>query len=353
VPDPRRAPDRRAAAAGALAVILLGAAMGLGSRGLRDYDLALLPYTLGVLLAAFAGTYRYAVWLQRPPTLLYWRRTWQILCGRGGGRSLMVLARSTRDDLLLQRFIRRRGSRRWAAHLLFAGGSTLAGAVTFPLVLGWMHFETRPDDTQWYRLVVLGQVMLEFHTRSLVRYVLFNLLNVSAVLVITGALLALRRRLLDPGVRARQQLGSDILPLILLIAISVTGLMLTFSMHVLQGRGYPVISLVHALVVTGTLVYLPFGKFFHVVQRPAQLGVSLYRHADAASPPARCRVCAEAFAGPMQVADLKAVLAAVQLDWGLRGAIPHYADVCPRCRRRLFGFTQGRRMDAARAAAGR
>jgi len=35
------------------------------------------------------------------------------------------------------------------------------------------------------------------------------------------------------------------------------------------------------------------------------------------------------------------VLAQVDLDWKLNGAIAHYADVCPRCRRRLFGFTQG------------
>jgi hypothetical protein len=34
------------------------------------------------------------------------------------------------------------------------------------------------------------------------------------------------------------------------------------------------------------------------------------------------------------VSDLRGVLAAVDLD-------PQYADVCPRCRRRLLGFTQG------------
>jgi hypothetical protein len=43
----------------------------------------------------------------------------------------------------------------------------------------------------------------------------------------------------------------------------------------------------------------------------------------------------------MHVRDLKKVLAAVDLDWKLDGRVDHYADVCPACRRRLFGFTQG------------
>jgi NNP family nitrate/nitrite transporter-like MFS transporter len=185
-------------------------------------------------------------------------------------------------------------------------------------------------------------VVGEFHTRSLARYVMFNLLNLSAVMVIFGATLALRRRLRDPGSRARQQFGNDIVPLLLLIAISATGLMLTLSTHLLDGYAYAAISLIHAFVVTGTLLYLPFGKLFHVLQRPAQLGVALYRRANEASPLAACRVCHEGFAGAMHVSDLKNVLGEVDLEWTWPGPAAHYAEVCPRCRRRLFGFTQGR-----------
>jgi NNP family nitrate/nitrite transporter-like MFS transporter len=146
---------------------------------------------------------------------------------------------------------------------------------------------------------------------------------------------------------ARQQFGNDIVPLILLFAISITGLMLTFSMHALHGYGYPFISLVHAIVVTGTLLYLPFGKFFHIFQRPAQLSVTFYRQANAASAPAVCATCGEGFAGSMHVQDLKEVLHDVDLDWKLDGPVRHYSDVCPRCRRRLFGFTQGRLLGRA------
>ncbi|PYQ55334.1 MAG: MFS transporter [Acidobacteria bacterium] len=344
---PARAhPDRTGLTAGASVASLLAVGIVLGSEGLRHYDLALLPYTIGVVLASFAVAYRYAVWLRRPPTQVYWTRGWQLFLRREDApRNVLFLLRSAYDNLFAQKFIHRRGGGRWIAHFCLAWGCLLAGAVTFPLVFGWMHFETRAGDPRWYRVLVVGAVVGEFHTRSLARYVVFNLLNVSAVMVIFGAGLALRRRLLDPGTMARQQFGNDIVPLLLLIAISATGLMLTFSMHVLHGRGYPVISLVHAFTVTATLLYLPFGKLFHVFQRPAQLGVAFYRRANEASPPATCRVCGEGFAGRMHVDDLKGVLSGVGLDWPLPGRAGHYADVCPRCRRRLVGFTQGLLME--------
>ena len=42
------------------------------------------------------------------------------------------------------------------------------------------------------------------------------------------------------------------------------------------------------IVVTATLLSLPFGKLFHVFQRPAQLSVTFYKRASAQSPPAVC-----------------------------------------------------------------
>jgi hypothetical protein len=347
-----RSLDAKGALAGLAAFALVAAGILAGSRGLRHYDLALLPYTFGTLFAAFAVAYRYAVWLQRPATAVYWRRGWQLVFRRGDLlKNLGYLASSVYTNLFAQRFIQKRSRVRWLAHFCFAWGSLIAGAVTFPLVFGWIHFATRPDDPQVYRVVLFGLTVDEFHVRSLTRYVMFNLLNVSAVMVIVGVALALHRRLKDRGSLARQQFGNDLVPLLLLLAISVTGLMLTFSMHFLEGQGYAAVSLIHALVVTGTLLYLPFGKFFHIFQRPAQLSVKFYKRADEASPPAACRVCGLGFAGSMHVADLKRVLAAVDLDWTLPGRAGHYAEVCPRCRRRLFGFTQGRVMGREGAGA--
>lgn len=341
-----RSLDRKGTAAGFGAAAILVAGIVVGSRNLRDYDPVLLTYTFGVLFSAFAVAYRYAVWLQRPPTRVYWRRGWRLVFQRGAVLcNLRFLVRAGVDNLFAQRFIRRRSRVRWIAHFCFAWGCVIAGAVTFPLVFGWIHFETRADDPQMYQVVLFGRIVGEFPLQSVIRHVMFNLLNVSAVLVIVGVALALHRRFRDAGSLARQQFGNDLVPLILLLAISVTGLMLTFSTHALRGYGYSAISLIHALTVTATLLYLPFGKFFHIFQRPAQLSVTFYKRANESASPAACRVCGQAFAGAMHVDDLKGVLAEVGMDWTLEGAIPHYAEVCPRCRRRLLGRCQALAMD--------
>ena len=49
----------------------------LGSRNLAHFDAALVGYTFATLFATFGITYRYAMWLQRPPTRMYWRRGWR------------------------------------------------------------------------------------------------------------------------------------------------------------------------------------------------------------------------------------------------------------------------------------
>jgi hypothetical protein len=162
--------------------------------------------------------------------------------------------------------------------------------------------------------------------------------------VIVGVVLTLHRRLKDAGAVAAQQFGNDLVPLLLLLAVSATGLMLTFSMYALHGAGYVVISLIHAGTVIATLLYLPFGKLFHLLQRPLHLGVTLYKQANAAEPPAVCRLCGEAFAGAMHVEDLKRVLTELELDWHLRGPVTHYMHVCPRCRRRQVGIWHSRAM---------
>ena len=57
-------------------VLILGVVVG--SRGLRDFDPALVSYAGASVLAGFGLGYRYVMWLRRPPTRLYWVRGWQI-----------------------------------------------------------------------------------------------------------------------------------------------------------------------------------------------------------------------------------------------------------------------------------
>ena len=153
-------------------------------------------------------------------------------------------------------------------------------------------------------------------------------------------MLAFRRRMIDHGAAATQQFGQDILPLILLFAIAVTGLLLTASYTWMKGYAYDFLAILHAVVVILTLVWLPFGKLFHVFQRPAQLGVSFYRDAGARGQQAVCLRCQQPFAPAMMVRDLTTV----ERELGFKYELPnggHYQQVCPKCRRALFGLAQG------------
>ena len=84
-----RQPSREAvtaAAWGTGATLLLAVLIVAGSRNLSHFDAALVAYTFAVLFATFGLTYRYTMWLQRPPTRLYWRRGWEVFVRRGWRR---------------------------------------------------------------------------------------------------------------------------------------------------------------------------------------------------------------------------------------------------------------------------
>src|ERR1043165_4294970 len=108
-----------AAAWGVLATVVLAALIVAGSRNLNHFDAALVGYTFATLFAAFGITYRYAMWLQRPPTRMYWRRGWQVfLRPQFLWTNLVELARRFFVEFIANRFIYRRGRLRWSAHWL-------------------------------------------------------------------------------------------------------------------------------------------------------------------------------------------------------------------------------------------
>src|SRR5690606_18012571 len=127
---------------------------------------------------------------------------------------------------------------------------------------------------------------------------------------------------------------------VLLLAISVTGLMLTVSYTWMKGYAFSFLSILHAVTVIVTLLWLPFGKFFHVFQRPAQLGVSFYKDAADGGEQARCRRCEMPYAGAAMIRDLTTVERELGFRYELRGRAEHYQQICPRCRRAMFGLAQ-------------
>jgi nitrate/nitrite transporter NarK len=338
----RQAMERvRAGAWATLVMAALAALIVIGSRNLQHFDAALVGYTFATLFATFGISYRYAMWLNRPPTRMYWRRGWEAFFSRRAlGGNAISLARRALVEFAGNAYIFRRGRLRGLAHWLIMWGCVLAAAITFPLVWGWIHFETVPGDLHMYRTFVFGLPVQDFPVESFFAFVIFHGLVWSSFLVIAGVMLAFRRRMVDHGAVAVQQFGQDILPLLLLFAISVTGLMLTASYTWMRGYAYEFLAILHAATVIVTLLWLPFGKLFHVFQRPAQLGVGFYKDAGRRAEQAACRRCGQPFASAQMVQDLTTV----ERELGFRYELPaggHYQDVCPKCRRALFGLAQG------------
>ena len=349
-------PGTYALRAGVWATLVTAALTGLivlGSRRLAHFDAALVGYTFATLFAAWGISYRYAMWLQRPPTRMYWRRGWQtFLAPQHLAANVAELARRALVEFALTRFIFRRGALRGLAHWAILWGTLLAALITFPLVWGWIHFETAAGDLELYQVYVFGLAAGRFPIDSLFAFLAFHGLVWASFLVIAGVMLAFRRRMIDRGAAAVQQFGEDILPLVLLCAISVTGLMLTVSYTWLKGYAYDFLAILHAVSVIVTLLWLPFGKFFHIFQRPAQLGVAFYKLAGERSEQARCARCGREYASAAMIRDLIEVERQLGFRYEASGPIDHYQRVCPACRRALFGLAQGALWNTEPARAG-
>jgi len=336
-----RADVARALASGLCTAIAVLAAIYFGSRRLRDFDVALVPYAGASLFSAFGLGYRYSMWLTKPPTRLYWRRGWRLFFAPSRvTRNVARLASLFALNIVAQRFIEKRSPLRWAAHWCIFWGCILAAAVTFPLSFGWIHFETAGRAQDVYQAFVFGVHVFTFNLDSPLAPLVFNVLDISALLVILGVSLAMWRRGRDRGALAVQQFGADLFPLVMLFAVSITGIFLTASTHFMRGLHFGFLSQLHAVTVVFTLLYLPFGKFFHIFQRPAQLGVAFYREAGAHGVQARCARCGEPFASEMHIEDLKQIERELGIAYGEADTRAHYQDVCPTCRRKNLALTQ-------------
>jgi len=319
---------------------VLVAAIVLGSRNLQNFDPALVIYTFAIIFATWGVVYHYSVWIRKPPTRVYWQRGWQLFRERGVIRSLGPIISLVATHLLSQTFIAKRSTLRWAMHQLIFWGCLLAAAITFPLVFGWIHFTSDPNDQMVYVTYLFGFQAGHFHLHTLTALLLFHGLDIAALLVLGGIALSLWRRMRDEGARAVQTMAMDFWPLILLFAISITGLALTVSQEWLGGTFYDFISILHAITVIAALLYLPFGKFFHIFQRPAQLGVKLYQQAGTEDSGAICARCGERYASRMHVEDLKKVLPQMGFNYSMPGPVSNWQELCPACKRKSISLAQ-------------
>jgi hypothetical protein len=246
-------------------------------------------------------------------------------------------------DIALNRFIFTRDFLRGLTHGLIMWGCVLAVTITFPLVFGWLHFASIPQNLDRYRAIIFGFPTFSFGVESFLGFALFHGLVWSSFLVIAGVMLAMRRRMRDEGAAALQRFGEDFLPLILLFAVSLTGLMLTASYTWLKGYGYDFLAILHAITVIFTFLWLPFGKFFHIFQRPAQIGVRFYKDVGQREAAAHCRRCGQPFTSQMHVQDLIEVEQALGYRYEMEDSpVEHYQWICPPCRRAMVALAQGR-----------
>lgn len=262
-PAREAAPASERLRAGAWATLwtgLLAASIVVGSRNLQNFDAALVVYTFAVVFAAWGVLYHYFVWITKPPTRMFWRRGWELARERGWLSTLPGLAKTGWTHLVAQGFIRRRSVLRWWMHQCLFWGCLLGVAVTFPLVFGWVHFRTAPGDTSTYVAYLFGFRAFSFPLGTFLAWIVFHALDVSAFLVLTGIALALWRRMREQGALALQTFHMDFVPLLLLFAVSVTGIALTVSTTWLRGANYGFLAILHAIAVIGWLLQLRSGS---------------------------------------------------------------------------------------------
>ena len=308
----------------------------IGSRNLENFDSALFGYMIASIVAFGAIFFRYAIWLQRPATRAYFRRGLQLFFQRKRfAKNTATATKTIATNIIEQRFIFKRDRLRWLMHLLIMWGCILSALITFPLVFGWVGFKLEGDSG--YRTYVFGFPLNVMEGRGIIAWITFHALDFTAVMVIAGCAIAIHRRLRDRGAIAVQTFLLDFVPHLLLIAISVSGLMLTASSIWFGGYMYSFIALSHQALVIMTLFFLPFGKLFHIIQRPASIGVELYQNRSEEMEQAVCPRCGTSFVGKMWLDDLKGVVGQLGFDYRLENGNT-LQDYCPRCKRIARGL---------------
>ena len=319
---------------GILTALAVSAAIFLGSGAFSRFDTPLAAYAAATVLAGFAFAYRYLMWIQRPPTWRYFVASWRLFFRpKRFAINVIKLIGLLWNNIVAQKFIEKRGSSRWLAHMGMAWGCLLAFAITFPLSWGWVQFGVAPDG-QNYQVEFMGIPQFIFDPHGVVGWFLFNGLNISAALVLFGVANAMHRRVFHQGAHAVQTVENDFIPLILLFSVSITGLMITASYRLMGGAHFSFISLLHAFTVILLLLWMPFGKLFHVIQRPAQLGVAYYKEEGANGPAATCARTGEPYQSQLHHDDLVVVMKEIGQDFG------DHQNLSPQEKRKLIALNQ-------------
>jgi hypothetical protein len=169
-----RADVARAMGWGLFAAGVVLAGIYFGSRRLRDFDAALVPYAGASVFSAFGLGYRYSMWLTKPPTRLFWRRGWRLFFAPSRvAQNLSRLAALFAVNIVAQRSSRsdrRCGGRRTGS----SSGAAFSPRGHVPAVVRLDSFRDGRDAQERYQAFVFGQRVFAFDLASPAAPLVFN-----------------------------------------------------------------------------------------------------------------------------------------------------------------------------------
>ncbi|WP_332697450.1 MFS transporter [Halalkalibacter lacteus] len=307
--------------------------MWVGTGKFSHVDKMLFGYLIASFVFAIGMTIRMCAWAVRPASHQVLKRSFSNMKKKKrANRNWKAIMKTFIDNIILQKFIFKRGIYRGIMHWLIAWGCIGSFAITFGLTFGLMHFKL--VDPQTYQMVVMGIPTIKMAAHGIFAELVYNGLNLTAMMVLIGVTMALIRRSKNEDVKVTQRVEFDLFPLYVLLTVTVTGLLLTVSYKFLGGFMHSYLALVHQITVVIFLVFFPFGKLFHLPVRPLTTAVPMNYQEVVGVDTRECKSCQAPYSNDDQIADVKEILEAQSFNLQLEDG-SYLADYCPSCRRRI------------------
>ncbi|MCL7748705.1 MFS transporter [Halalkalibacter alkaliphilus] len=314
-------------------VMILIFLMWVGTGQFSHVDMMLFGYLISSFVFAIGMTIRLCAWAVRPATHQVLKRSFSNMKKKKRvKRNWRAIAKTAFDNIILQKFIFKRGIYRGIMHWLIAWGCIGSFAITFGLTFGWMHFKLIDPET--YQIVVMGIPTISMAANGIFAELVYNGLNITAMMVLIGVTMALIRRSKNQDVKVTQRVEFDLFPLYILLWVTVSGLILTVSYKFLGGWMHNYLALIHQITVVIFLVYFPFGKLFHLPVRPLATAVPMNYQEVVGVDTRKCKSCQSPYSNDDQINDVKEILGVQSFDLQLADG-SYLADYCPSCRRRI------------------
>ncbi|MCR6107355.1 MFS transporter [Salipaludibacillus agaradhaerens] len=321
-----------------IVVLTLFGLMWIGTGRFSHMDWMLFGYMVSSFVFFIGMTVRLTSWMMRPATHEMIKRSIENMKSRKRQkRNARAIAKTMIDNIILQKFIFKRGVYRGMQHWLIAWGCIGSLAITFSLTFGWMHFKLVDPET--YQVVVFNIPTLKMTADGLLANMFYEGLNITASMLMIGLVMALFQRIKSKDLKVTSRAEFDLFPLYILLAVTLSGLLLTVSYKLLGGWMHPELALMHQITVVIFLIYFPFGKLFHLPVRPLATAVPMNYTEAKIGDTKECAGCAERYSTDDQIADVKTILDKQAFD--LKNDNGDWlADYCPACRRKIRVMSQ-------------